>query len=437
MLQPRRVSPTRDHFEIVSVRAREVLDSRGQPTVEAEVSTAAGFGRASVPSGASTGSHEALELRDGDARRFKGRGVLRAVDNVNRIIAPAIIGHDSRDQQGIDSLMLKLDGTENKSRLGANAILSVSIATAKAAASTAGKPVYRYLAGGEAKIVPVPLMNVINGGKHAGNQLALQEFMIVPVGFKSFKEALRAGSEVYHSLRDVLKRAYGPSATNVGDEGGFAPPMRKTSDALDALVRAVEEAGYSEKEVALGLDCAASSFYRKDGFYTVDGREMSKEELFDYYLGLIEQYPIISIEDPFEENDFQAFRDFTARVRGRAQVVGDDLFATNLNRLRRGVSHGAASALLLKVNQVGTLTEAMEAARYAVENSYNVIVSHRSGETEDEFIADLSVALNAGQIKAGAPARGERTAKYNQLIRIEEELSERAEFLGKRAILKS
>jgi len=425
-------------FEITLVKAREILDSRGNPTVEAEVHTlAGGIGRASVPSGASTGAYEALEVRNGDQRRFKGKGVLKAVENVNKIIAPALIGLDSRKQEEVDNTMISLDGTANKSKLGANAILSVSLATAKAAAGTLNKPLYKYLGGDEASTLPVPLMNIINGGKHAGNQLALQEFMIIPVGFKSFNEALRAGVEVYQSLKNVLKKLYGASAINVGDEGGFAPPMKLTEEALQALMKAISDAGYTEDEVMLGLDCAASSFYvNQKEVYLVDGEEKSRDKLFDYYLELISRYPILSIEDPFEENDFQSFSDFTREVGKHVQVVGDDLFVTNINRLKQGVSMKAANALLLKVNQIGTLSEAIAAAKYAFENSYNVIVSHRSGETEDPFIADLAVALNTGQIKTGAPARGERTAKYNQLLRIEEELEAKARYPGKEAFKK-
>jgi len=420
-------------FEITLVKAREILDSRGQPTVEAEVWTLAGhFGRAAVPSGASTGAYEALEVRDGDVKRFKGKGVLKAVENVNKVIAPALTGLDSREQEKVDNTLLFLDGTENKSRLGANAILSVSLATAKAAANTAEKPLYKYLGGEGANILPVPLMNIINGGKHAGNKLSLQEFMIIPVGFKSFREALRAGAEVYQALKEILKEGYGAGAINVGDEGGFAPPMKLTDEALQALVKAVAKAGYDESDISLGLDCAASSFYIGDKrVYLVDGEEKTSEQLFEYYLNLIDKYPILSIEDPFEENDFQSFSIFTKEVGDKLQVVGDDLFVTNIKRLRQGVSIKAANALLLKVNQIGTLTEAVAAARYAFDNGYNVVVSHRSGETEDPFIADLSVALNAGQIKTGAPARGERTAKYNQLLRIEEELGSKSKYLGK------
>ena len=424
-----------EEFKISFVKAREALDSRGNPTVEVEVRTKGrGQGIALVPAGASKGAHEALELRDGDPRRFKGRGVLRAVNNVNNIIAPAIMGFDSRRQRALDRLLITLDGTPNKSKLGANDILGVSLANAKAAADTMKLPLFQYLGGARARVMPVPLMNIINGGKHAGNELSLQEFLIIPVGADSFREAIRMACEVYYELKDYLKSKYGLLAINVGDEGGFAPPMKLTREALDALVKAIKSAGYDpETQVVLGLDAAASSFYDEDrGVYKVDGQDLTKEQLLEFYLDLVDEYPIKSIEDPFYEEDFEAFREITQRLKDKVQIVGDDLFVTNVKRLRRGIEIGAANALLLKVNQIGTLSEAIDAAELAMKNGYNVIVSHRSGETEDTTIADLAVALNAGQIKTGAPARGERTAKYNRLLRIEDYLGEEAVYPGMR-----
>lgn len=419
-----------DDFEITRVRARWVLDSRSNPTVEAEVFTlGGGFGRAIVPSGASTGTHEALELRDG-GKSFHGRGVLKAVENVNTVIAREIIGMDSRRQEDIDRKMLGLDGTPNKSKLGANAILSVSLAVAHAAANTYGIPLFYYLGGMLAYLLPVPLMNIINGGKHAGNELKIQEFMVVPVGAKSFQEALRMGSEVYHSLKNILKEKYGASAINVGDEGGFAPPMKNTREALDALVEAIKSSGYDPgKDIALALDAAASEFYDETKkVYVLDGKEFTREELIQYYKNLIQEYPVVSLEDPLHEEDFEGFVIATKELK--IQVVGDDLFVTNVQRISKGIALKAANALLLKVNQIGTLTESLEAARLVTLNNYSLIISHRSGESEDNTIAHLAVALNAGQIKTGAPARGERTAKYNELLRIEEELGSRAKYPG-------
>jgi enolase len=421
-------------FTIVLVRGRWVLDSRGNPTVEADVATAGGgWGTAAVPAGASKGAHEALELRDG-GKRFQGKGVEKAVANVNEVIAKRVVGMDARDQAGVDRAMIELDGTPNKSRLGANAILAVSLATAKAAASTYGMPLFEYLGGKLARVLPTPLMNVINGGKHAGNELSIQEFMIVPVGADRFSEALRVACEVYYSLREVLLSRYGKSAVNVGDEGGFAPPMRESREALNALVEAIKRAGYEPgSDVALAIDAAASNFH-SGGRYRIDGRELARDELIDYYLELVSEYPIVSVEDPLEEEDFEGFRTVTEKLRARrVQVVGDDIFVTNVKRLAKGIELGAASALLLKVNQIGTLTEAIEAAFMAMGSGWSVIVSHRSGETEDTTIAHLAVALNCGQIKTGAPARGERTAKYNELLRIEEYLAGEAVYLGARA----
>ena len=407
-----------ERFEIKDIVAREVIDSRGNPTVEVEVITKGkGYGSAIVPSGASTGTHEALELRDKE-QRFGGKGVLIAVENVNSIIRPEIVGYDARMQREIDTIMIELDGTPNKSRLGANAILAVSLAVAKAAAATAKIPLYKYLGGFNSYIMPVPMMNVINGGKHAGNDLDLQEFMIMPVGATSIAEAVRMGSEVYHVLKNVIMEKYGKNAVNVGDEGGFAPPLKTSREALDLLTESVKKAGY-ENEIVFALDAAASEFY-KDGYYYVEGKKLTREELLDYYKALVDEYPIVSIEDPFHEEDFEGFAMITKELD--IQIVGDDLFVTNVERLRKGIEMKAANALLLKVNQIGTLSEAVDAAQLAFRNGYGVVVSHRSGETEDTTIADLAVALNSGQIKTGAPARGERTAKYNQLIRIEQEL---------------
>ncbi|KYH39337.1 MAG: enolase [Candidatus Bathyarchaeota archaeon B23] len=411
-------------YSITRVRAREVLDSRGNPTVEVEVETEGGaHGMASVPSGASWGRHEAVELRDGD-RRFHGMGVLKAVSNVVEVIAPRLRGLDVREQRVIDELMIELDGTGNKARLGANAVLAVSIACAKAAAASLGLQLYEYVGGLDADLMPIPFLNVINGGRHAGNELDFQEFMIAPVGAESFREALRMGSEVYHELRRLLIERYGRSAINVGDEGGFSPPMRRAEEALEAILWAVEELGYS-RVVSPALDSAASTLYGPEG-YRIAGGLLSRGELLDYYEELVRVYHIISIEDPFQEEDFEGFAEAT-RLLG-IQVVGDDLFATNVERLRRGIDMGAANALLWKVNQVGTLTEALEAAELAMSSGYGVMASHRSGETEDPFVADLSVALGCGQIKAGAPCRGERTAKYNRLLRIEERLGGRARY---------
>ncbi len=413
---------------IEDIRARQILDSRGNPTIEVLVKLENGsIGRFSVPSGASKGEKEALELRDG-GKRLRGKGVLRAVRNVNEIIRPALVGMDAASQLGIDSTMIELDGTSNKSRLGANSILGVSIAVAKAASRSFGLPLYRYIGGVSARTLPVPFMNVINGGVHAGNELAIQEFMIVPARFPRFRDALLAGVEVYMELRDILMGKYGRSAVNVGDEGGFAPPMSKTHEALDALVEAIERTGYSGR-VLLALDCAANEFY-SNGSYRIDGSQLSPSDLMEFYEELIDRYPIISIEDPFMDDDWESLSEFTRRVGGRIQVVGDDYFATNPSILRIGIERGAANALLLKVNQIGTLSEAIEAARMAFHSGYSVMVSHRSGETTDSFIADLSVALNSGQIKTGAPARGERVAKYNRLLEIEEELGPTALFPG-------
>ncbi|NJE25587.1 phosphopyruvate hydratase [Thermococcus sp. MV5] len=420
-------------FEITGIVAREVLDSRGNPTIEVDVYTPVGMGRAAVPSGASTGIHEALELRDG-GKRYHGKGVKRAVENVNKIIAPELLGMDVTLQRDIDMFMIELDGTENKSNLGANAILGVSLAVAKAAANTLGMPLYRYLGGANAYVLPVPMSNVINGGAHAGNDLDFQEFMIMPVGAKSFREAIQMVSETYHTLKKILMEKYGKLAVNVGDEGGFAPPMKEVNEPLDALVKAIEESGYKVgDEIAFALDVASSEFYDENKkVYVVGGKEYTREELIDLYNELISTYPIVSIEDPVNEEDFEGFAIVTKELGKKVQIVGDDFFVTNVKRLRKGIEMGAANALLLKVNQIGTLSEAIDAAYLAFRAGYGVVVSHRSGETEDATIADIAVALNAGQIKTGAPARSDRNAKYNQLLRIEEELEGIAYYPGKK-----
>lgn len=413
---------------ILDVRAREILDSRGNPTIEVDVRTENGFGRVGVPSGASTGTHEAVELRDGE-RRYHGKGVLKAVRNVNEEIGPAIVGMDSREQRQLDIVMCELDGTPNKSRLGANAIVGTSLACAKAAASSLGISLFEHvgtLMEGSPTTLPVPTFNVLNGGKHAGNELAIQEFMIQPVGAPTFAEALRYGAEVYHVLGSVLEEKYGKAATNVGFEGGYAPPILHTRDALDALVKAVDEAGYSEHEVMLGIDAAASEFY-SDREYRLDGMTLPPDRLMAYYEELASEYPLLYIEDPFHEEDYGSFAALTKRLDG-VMVVGDDIFVTNPRRIQKGISMQSASALLLKVNQIGTLSEALDAARMVYDAGWRVVVSHRSAETEDAALADIAVGIGAQLIKTGAPARGERTAKYNQLLRIEEQLGERARY---------
>ena len=411
--------------ELISrVKGREVLDSRGNPTVEVEVETEGGAcGRAIVPSGASTGIYEAVELRDGGSR-YHGRGVLKALASVERI-SSKILGLDVREQEAIDRLMIELDGTDNKSSLGGNAILGVSLACARAAAASMGKHLYESVGSGEEGLLPVPFFNVINGGQHAGNQLDFQEFMVAPLGAGSFREALRIGSELYHALKGQLRSEYGPTAINVGDEGGFSPPMSRPEEALDAIMKAVEEMGYGDV-VSLAMDVAASSFYKEGEGYGVAGEVLETGGLIDLYGELVGSYPIISIEDPLQEEDFEGFAEVTRSLP--IQIVGDDLFVTNVSRLKRGLEMGAGNALLWKVNQVGTLTEALEASSMARDNGWGVMASHRSGDTEDAFVADLAVAIGCGQIKAGAPARGERTAKYNRLLRIEEWLGERARY---------
>jgi len=416
---------------IEDVRAREILDSRGNPTVEVEVFLVGGaVGRAAVPSGASTGIHEALELRDGDRGRYLGKGVLKAVENVNTTIADELIGWDALDQVGIDEFLIELDGTPNKESLGANAILGVSLAVAKAAAAELGMSLYRYIGGVSARTLPVPLMNILNGGKHAADSTDLQEFMIAPVGAPTFAEALRWGSEVYHSLKRVLKgKGYN---TNVGDEGGFAPSLGSNKEAVEVILEAIEQAGYKPgEEIYLALDPAASEFYH-DGRYVLkkEGRELSGEEMVAFYEDWVEKYPIISIEDGLSEDDWEHWKLLVERIGDRVQIVGDDLLVTNVARVERAIREKAANSLLCKVNQIGTLTEAIAAVRLAQRAGWTVIVSHRSGETEDTTIADLAVALNAGQIKTGAPCRSDRVAKYNRLLRIEEELGETAVYGG-------
>jgi len=422
-----------ESFIIESVRGRQVLDSRGNPTVVAEVLTSGGgVGVAYVPAGASTGKYEAFELRDKGKREFRGKGVTTAVRNINEVIAPEITGIDSRMQRDIDNTMINLDGTPNKSKLGANAILAVSLAVAKAASDTYGVPLFFYLGGRRARILPTPLLNIINGGKHAGNELNIQEFMIVPGNAESFSDALRMACEVYYSLKDILKEKFGASAINVGDEGGYAPPMKTTREALDTLIEAIKRAGYIPgQDIALALDAASSNFYNESkGVYVIDGMELTRDKMIDYYIRLVDEYPIVSIEDPLHEEDFEGFQIITRELGKRVLIVGDDLFVTNLERLRKGVNMNAANALIVKMNQIGTLTETIDVVEYALINNYKAIISHRSGETEDTTISDLAVALNTGLIKTGAPARGERTVKYNRLLRIEELLGSHATYLG-------
>ena len=422
-----------ERFKIKEVRAREILDCRGEPTVEVDVLTFGGsLGRASVPSGRSTGRYEAFELRDG-GRRYMGKGVLRAVQNVNEIIAPALKGKDVRNQREIDELLIELDGTENKSKLGANAIVGVSLAVAKAAAEELGIPLYRYIGGTNACILPVPFMNLINGGKLAATELDFQEHMVVPVGAKSFSEAIRMGAEVYYELGKVLAEKWGRHSLNVADEGGYTPPgMKDPRDALEVELKVVEELGYGDKFV-LGLDVAASHLYNeKTKKYALMGKEVSRETLMDFYEELVSAYPVKSIEDPLEQEDFEGFAELTRSLG--IQIIGDDLFVTNVKRLEKGIMMKAANAILLKVNQIGTLSEALDTAQLAFRNNYAVQVSERSGQTEDTWLADITVGLNAGQIKTGAPCRSERTAQYNQLLRIEEELGKAAKYAGMQAL---
>jgi enolase len=416
--------------KIEIVYAREILDSRGNPTVEVEVGLSdGGWGQAAVPSGASTGQFEALELRDGDPKRYLGRGVLKAVDNVNRTIAPAITGMDPFDQNLIDSSIMELDGTPNKGSLGANAVLGVSLAVARAAADSLGMPLYRYIGGPNACRLPMPMMNIVNGGKHAMNNLDLQEFMIVPKGGKSFREALRIGAEVFHALAKVLSD--NGLSTGVGDEGGFAPDLKSNAQGVEVILQAIEKAGYRPGEdVVLAIDAAASSFF-KTGAYTFDQSDQSvrdNREMITFYAGWVDRYPIFSLEDGLDENDWEGWKALTLQLGDRIQLVGDDLFVTNPERIARGIAEKSANAVLIKLNQIGTLTETLQAIEMTHRAGWRTVISHRSGETEDSFIADLSVAVNAGQIKTGSLSRSERVCKYNRLLRIEEELGEAATF---------
>ncbi|MCI1675674.1 MAG: phosphopyruvate hydratase [Ancrocorticia sp.] len=417
---------------IEAVASREILDSRGNPTVEVEVLLDDGtFARAGVPSGASTGAFEAVERRDGDKSRYGGKGVQDAVEAVTEIIEPEIIGMDAADQRYLDQTLIDLDGTDNKGKIGANAILGVSLAVAKAAAESAGLPLYHYLGGPNAHVLPVPMMNILNGGSHADSNVDIQEFMIAPIGAPTFKEALRWGAETYHSLKAVLK-ARGLN-TGLGDEGGFAPNLDSNAEALDLIVEAIEKAGLKPgQDVALAMDIASSEFF-KDGAYIFEGSPKDTDYMVSYYEKLIKDYPIVSIEDPLSEDEWDAWVHLTSEIGEKVQLVGDDLFVTNPTRLQKGIDMGAANALLVKVNQIGTLTETLEAVENAHRAGFHTMTSHRSGETEDTTIADLSVATNAGQIKTGAPARGERIAKYNQLLRIEDELSDDALYAGRSA----
>lgn len=420
-------------MEIIQVAAREILDSRGNPTVEVDVLLEGGaFGRAAVPSGASTGAFEAVELRDNDNRRYLGKGVLKAVRNVNEVIAPQIIGKNALDQAALDNFLIEMDGTENKEKLGANAMLGVSLAVAKAAASALGLPLYRYIGGIRETLLPVPMMNILNGGKHADNNVDIQEFMVMPVGAESFREALRMGTEVFHNLKKVLKGK--GLNTAVGDEGGFAPNLASNEAALEVIVEAIEKAGYAPGEdIALALDVAATEIY-KDGKYHLagEGLEKTPSEMVEYYRKLVDAYPIVSIEDGLDEEDWDGWQQLTKELGERVQLVGDDLFVTNIKRLQRGIDTGTGNAILIKLNQIGTLTETIDAINLAHKFGYNNVISHRSGETADTTIADLAVATGAGQIKTGAPSRTDRVAKYNQLLRIEEELGSTARYGGKK-----
>lgn len=420
---------------IEEINAREILDSRGNPTIEAEVSLVGGeVGRAAVPSGASTGEHEAVELRDEDKKRYGGKGVLKAVQNVNEIIAPEINGMDALDQAEIDSALITLDGTPNKSKLGANALLAVSMATARAAAAYLEVPLYKYLGGPNARTLPVPMMNIINGGAHADNNVDFQEFMIVPVGAGSFSESLRIGAEIFHTLKAVLKKK--GYTTSVGDEGGFAPNLRSNEEAIETILEAIVQAGYvAGKDCLLALDPAASEFY-EDGSYVFkksDQRKLSSDQMVEFWAGWVEKYPIISIEDGMAENDWDGWKTLTDKLGQRVQLVGDDLFVTNTEFLRKGIGLGVANSILIKVNQIGTLTETLDCIELAKTSGRTAVISHRSGETEDPFIADLAVATNAGQIKTGSLSRTDRIAKYNQLLRIEEDLRGAARYPGRSA----
>jgi len=411
---------------ISEVFARQILDSRGNPTIEVDVITDEGaLGRAAVPSGASTGAHEAVELRDGDKKIYSGKGVLKAVKNVNDVIAPILIGNDVADQTGIDEMMVQLDGTSNKSKLGANAMLAVSMAVAKAAAEEAGLPLFRYIGGTNARTLPVPMMNILNGGAHADNKIDFQEFMVMPVGASNFSEGLRWGVEIFHALKSVLKKK--GYSTNVGDEGGFAPDIQSNEEAIDTVMSAIKSAGFKAgAEVFIAMDPAVSEMYDSNKkvyhFHKSDGKKLSSEKMVDFWAGWVKNYPIVSIEDGMAEDDWAGWKLLTQKLGSKIQLVGDDLFVTNVNRLQQGIDKGIANALLVKVNQIGTITETINAVTLAQHNGYNTIMSHRSGETEDTTIADLAVALNCGQIKTGSASRTDRMAKYNQLLRIEEQL---------------
>lgn len=421
-----------NEMEIIDVRGREIIDSRGNPTVEVDVALAGGaIGRASVPSGASTGEHEAWELRDGDAKRYGGKGVLKAVENINKIIAPEISGHDATLQPAIDKIMIDLDGTPNKSRLGANAILGVSLAVAKAAAIQLNLPLFKYLGGPNAKVLPVPMMNIINGGAHSDSPIDFQEFMIMPKGAPTFRESLRYGAEVFHALKDVLHDR--GLSTAVGDEGGFAPALKSADDALECIAQAVKRAGYTlGTDIFIALDVASSEFYEPEsGLYVFkksDGSRRTAAELTDYYVELKKKYPIVSIEDGCAENDWDGWKILTEKLGKSTQLVGDDLFVTNVEFLRKGIHLGVGNSILVKVNQIGSLTETLDAVELAMGNRYTAVISHRSGETEDATIADIAVGTNAGQIKTGSLSRSDRMAKYNRLLRIEEELGESARY---------
>ena len=416
---------------IKSVKAREILDSRGNPTIEVDVALSDGaFGRAAVPSGASTGAFEDAELRDG-GERYLGKGVRQAASNIEKLIAPSVVGQNPFEQQVLDKLMIEIDGTPNKSKLGANAILGVSLAVARAAANSKKLPFYTFIGGSDANLLPVPMMNILNGGAHADTNVDIQEFMIAPIGAQTFGESLQWGAEIYHALKSVLKKR--GLATSIGDEGGFAPNLESNRAALDLIVEAIGKAGYKPKEeIALAMDVAATEFF-KDGKYEFEGSQLSSDEMISYYKSLVDSYPLVSIEDPLSEDDWAGWIQITKDLGSQVQLVGDDLFVTNPERLAKGIKNGAANALLVKVNQIGTLTETLDAVKMAHDAGYRSMMSHRSGETEDTTIADLAVAANCGQIKTGAPARSERVAKYNQLLRIEEELGSRARYAGRAA----
>ena len=420
--------------QIARIHARQILDSRGNPTVEVEVVTESGFfGRAAVPSGASTGIHEAVELRDGDNSKYLGKGVGKAVNNVNTVINDELTGFDVQDQNGIDAAMIQLDGTENKGNLGANAILGVSLACARAAAASTGQDLFRYIGGVNANTLPIPMMNILNGGSHADNKIDIQEFMIMPVGAVSFSEALRMGAEVFHNLKSVLKKS--GHSTNVGDEGGFAPNLGSNEEAVEVVLKAVEKAGYKAGEdIVIALDAAASEFYNKEEKvykFESTGQTFTNIQLADFWKDWVSKYPIVSIEDGFDEDDWEGWNLLYKAIGSKVQLVGDDLFVTNVSRLQRGIIEGSANSILIKVNQIGTLTETINAVQLATQNEMTSVISHRSGETEDNFIADLAVALNTGQIKTGSASRSDRIAKYNQLLRIEETLGDIARYPGK------